>query len=205
MADPADLNLDELKRRGRRRLIGAIVLALVAAVVVPMLLESEPRPLGEDVSVRIPPVDDGKYVSKIVNDEADAARPATRPGRLRRRPLRSLPLHRLAAPAPATSASGDAAPRKSLADAEKTVLTPGTRPPAPEPKSPAKATEATKANNVAKAAEPAPPKGEPAAEGRRRRQGGRGAGHRGAPARGVRRCSSRRSPTTRARTRSRTS
>ena len=42
MADPADLNLDELKRRGRRRLIGAIVLALVAAVVVPMLLESDP-------------------------------------------------------------------------------------------------------------------------------------------------------------------
>ena len=61
MAEPADLNLDDLKRRGRRRLIGAIVLALVAAVVVPMLLESEPRPLGEDVSVRIPPVDEGKY------------------------------------------------------------------------------------------------------------------------------------------------
>ena len=65
MADPADLNLDELKRRGRRRLIGAIVLALVAAVVVPMLLESDPRPLGEDVSVRIPPVDDGKFVNKL--------------------------------------------------------------------------------------------------------------------------------------------
>jgi hypothetical protein len=39
MAEPADLNLDELERRGRRRLIGAIVLALVAAVV-PMLLRA---------------------------------------------------------------------------------------------------------------------------------------------------------------------
>ena len=78
MAEPADLNLDELKRRGRRRLIGAIVLALVAAVVVPMLLESEPRPLGEDVSVRIPPVDEGKYVSKIAEGRSkqDAAKPA---------------------------------------------------------------------------------------------------------------------------------
>ena len=65
MAEPADLNLDELRRRGRRRLIGAIVLALVAAVVVPMLLESDPRPLGEDVSVRIPPVDEGKFVNKL--------------------------------------------------------------------------------------------------------------------------------------------
>ena len=160
MADPADLNLDELKRRGRRRLIGAIVLALVAAVVVPMLLESDPRPLGEDVSVRIPPVDDGKFVNKL--NEARGKGDTPRSAAPAPAPVTATPP--AAAPAPATSASGDAAPRKSLADAEKTVLTPGTRPPAPEPKSPAKATEATKANNVAKAAEPAPPKGEPAAK-----------------------------------------
>ena len=160
MADPADLNLDELKRRGRRRLIGAIVLALVAAVVVPMLLESDPRPLGEDVSVRIPPVDDGKFVNKL--NEARGKGDTPRSAAPAPAPVTATPP--AAAPAPATSASGDAAPRKSLADAEKTVLTPGTRPPAPEPKSPAKATEATKANNVAKTAEPAPPKGEPAAK-----------------------------------------
>jgi DedD protein len=160
MADPADLNLDELKRRGRRRLIGAIVLALVAAVVVPMLLESDPRPLGEDVSVRIPPVDDGKFVNKL--NEARGKGDTPRSAAPAPAPVTATPP--AAAPAPATSASGDAAPRKSLADAEKTVLTPGTRPPAPEPKSPAKATEATKANNVAKAAEPAPPKGEPVAK-----------------------------------------
>jgi len=51
------------------------VLALVAAVVVPMLLESDPRPLGEDVSVRIPSVDDGKFVSKLGEPRpADAPR-----------------------------------------------------------------------------------------------------------------------------------
>jgi DedD protein len=50
--------------RARRRLVGAIVLALAAAVIVPMLLESEPRPLGEDVAVKIPPVDDGKFVNR---------------------------------------------------------------------------------------------------------------------------------------------
>jgi DedD protein len=65
MSEPADLNVDELRRRARRRLVGAIVLALAAAVVVPMLLESEPRPLGEDVSVKIPPVDDGKFVNRL--------------------------------------------------------------------------------------------------------------------------------------------
>ena len=45
--------------------MGAIVLALAAAVIVPMLLESEPKPLGEDVAVKIPPVDDGKFVNRL--------------------------------------------------------------------------------------------------------------------------------------------
>lgn len=71
MADPADVNVDDLRRRARRRLVGAIVLALAAAVFVPMLLESDPKPLGEDVSVRIPPVDDGKFVNRL-NDASKA-------------------------------------------------------------------------------------------------------------------------------------
>lgn len=75
MTEPADLNVDELRRRARRRLVGAIVLALAAAVVVPMLLESEPRPLGEDVSVKIPPIDDGKFVNRL-NDSTGNAKAA---------------------------------------------------------------------------------------------------------------------------------
>jgi len=71
MADSADVNVDDLRRRARRRLVGAIVLALAAAVFVPMLLESDPKPLGEDVSVRIPPVDDGKFVNRL-NDPSKA-------------------------------------------------------------------------------------------------------------------------------------
>src|SRR6187397_2059820 len=65
MAAPDDANLDDLRRRARRRLVGAIVLALAVAVFVPMLLESDPKPLGEDVSVKIPPVDEGKFVNRL--------------------------------------------------------------------------------------------------------------------------------------------
>jgi DedD protein len=65
MAAPDDANLDDLRRRARRRLVGAVVLALAVAVFVPMLLESDPKPLGEDVSVKIPPVDDGKFVNRL--------------------------------------------------------------------------------------------------------------------------------------------
>ena len=60
-----DLAVDELKRRARRRLVGAIVLALAAAVILPLLLESDPKPLGDDVSIRIPPIDNGKFINPL--------------------------------------------------------------------------------------------------------------------------------------------
>ena len=63
--EPSDVAVDELKRKARRRLIGAIVLALAAAVALPLLFESEPKPLGEDVSVQIPPMDGGKFVTPL--------------------------------------------------------------------------------------------------------------------------------------------
>jgi len=149
MAEPADLNLDELRRRGRRRLIGAIVLALVAAVVVPMLLESDPRPLGEDVSVRIPPVDDGKFVNKLT-----APPPKAEPSK---------------DAAPATTApAAETTPRKSVADAEKSVMAPPAKAPAAA-KAPAKAPEPAKAaapgQATAAATAPATAPPEPPREG----------------------------------------
>ena len=65
----ADRAVDEQKRRARRRLVGAVVLAAAAAVIVPMLLEKEPQPLGEDVSVQIPPVDEGKFVNRLTRSK----------------------------------------------------------------------------------------------------------------------------------------
>src|SRR4051812_42312596 len=70
MAEPADINVDELRRRARRRLVGAVVLALGVAVVVPMLLETEQKPLGEDVAVKIPPIDDSKFVNRLSENRA---------------------------------------------------------------------------------------------------------------------------------------
>jgi DedD protein len=65
MVEAADINVDELRRRARRRLVGAVVLALGVAVVVPMLLETEQKPLPEDVAVKIPPIDDGKFENRL--------------------------------------------------------------------------------------------------------------------------------------------
>lgn len=45
------------KKRARRRLVGAIALALAATVGLPMLLDSEPKPLGADIAINIPSKD----------------------------------------------------------------------------------------------------------------------------------------------------
>jgi len=104
MAEPADINVDELRRRARRRLVGAIVLALGAAVVVPMLLESDPKPLGDDVAVKIPPIDDGKFVNRL-NEPQSKAEP-------------------IAAPAKEPAPPVESPARKSVTEAEKAVIAP---------------------------------------------------------------------------------
>ncbi|MEP6678765.1 MAG: hypothetical protein ABJB78_05665, partial [Betaproteobacteria bacterium] len=129
MADPADLNVDELRRRARRRLVGAVVVALVAAVV---------EPLGESVAVKIPPVDDGRFVNRLT--EGTTTRPAD-----------------------AAAAKTDPAPkdtRKPASDADNAIATPPAKPPKydtqiaadkPVPAVPS-------ATRAPEAKEPAPPK-----------------------------------------------
>ena len=57
MATTASLEASEIRRRGRRRLVGAIVLVVLAVVFVPMILDPEPRPKRTEPSLEIPPKD----------------------------------------------------------------------------------------------------------------------------------------------------
>jgi DedD protein len=45
------------KKRARRRLVGALVLGLAAVIVLPLVLDSEPRQTIADVQIEIPPRD----------------------------------------------------------------------------------------------------------------------------------------------------
>jgi DedD protein len=56
----------QLKKRARRRLVGAIALALFAVIILPMVMDREPRPLGQDIQVRIPSQDSTGLVSKVI-------------------------------------------------------------------------------------------------------------------------------------------
>lgn len=55
MASNASPEANEIRRRGRRRLIGAIALVMLLVVFVPMVLDSEPRPARNEPATRIPP------------------------------------------------------------------------------------------------------------------------------------------------------
>jgi DedD protein len=62
MAENPDVNT--LKRRGRRRLVGAIALVLTAVIVLPMVFDQEPKPSAPPVSVRIPGEEESRFAPK---------------------------------------------------------------------------------------------------------------------------------------------
>jgi DedD protein len=46
----------QLRKRARRRLVGAIALVLLAVVFLPMVLDSEPRQRPQEVNIQIPSI-----------------------------------------------------------------------------------------------------------------------------------------------------
>jgi len=56
----------QLKKRARRRLVGAVALALFAVIVLPMVMDREPRPLSQDIQVRIPSQDATGFAAKLL-------------------------------------------------------------------------------------------------------------------------------------------
>ena len=61
----SDDDVNTLKRRGRRRLVGAIALVLAAVIVLPMVFDSDPKGGTPPVSVRIPGEDDTSFTPKV--------------------------------------------------------------------------------------------------------------------------------------------
>lgn len=70
MAEEQDVNA--LKRRGRRRLVGSVALVLLAVIVLPMVFDPEPRQSPSPVSVRIPSEDDPSFSPKVTPKLAPA-------------------------------------------------------------------------------------------------------------------------------------
>ncbi|MBC7205554.1 MAG: SPOR domain-containing protein [Methyloversatilis sp.] len=113
----SDLQTD-LRKRARRRLLGAIALALTAAIVLPIVMDHEPRPPAQDIAVRIPPRDAAPPLASPARDahpDADAAEPAPPPAPPDSEPL---PASRNEAPKPAPVVKPEA-PKPQPAEAAK--------------------------------------------------------------------------------------
>jgi len=75
MAETRDV--ETLKRRGRRRLVGAVALVLAAVIVLPMVFDTEPKQSAPSVSVRIPGENEAPFAPKAAPKVAP--KPAPKP------------------------------------------------------------------------------------------------------------------------------
>ena len=117
----ADPMLPE-KKRARRRLVGAIALALAAAVGLPMLLDSEPKPLAGDIAIQIPAKDKAAPLPVPAADKAVSAADSVDKGE-----------EVVEAPPPAPAAKAPAAVAAAKPDSVATQP-PAVIAPKPEPK-----------------------------------------------------------------------
>lgn len=126
-----DANLDgqlELRKRARRRLVGAAALALLAAIVLPMAMDHEPRQPAQDVQVRIPSQDGGGIASRLLPNKAvpTPLPPSPPDSAPETKPEPAADANPLVEPKPATEIPRDEKPAAKPAEkpAEKPVAKP---------------------------------------------------------------------------------
>jgi len=104
----ADVQAEEstqLKKRARRRLIGAAALALLAAIILPMVMDHQPAPALKDIQVRIPSPDEGvaqRVPGKPRTEIATSPAPDNKATAQEAAPAVTKPAPPVTAPAPAT-------------------------------------------------------------------------------------------------------
>lgn len=68
-----------LKKRARRRLVGAVFFALVVAIVLPLIMDNEPPRQVQDVEIRIPGQDEKAFAPKFATAPVERPEPALAP------------------------------------------------------------------------------------------------------------------------------
>lgn len=76
-AVPSEVQAAELRGRARRRLAGAIALVLAAVIILPMVLDSQPVPVADNIPIRVP--DRNTPFQPQVSEPQAGAAPATTP------------------------------------------------------------------------------------------------------------------------------
>jgi DedD protein len=119
----------QLKKRARRRLVGAVVFASVVAVVLPMIMDHQPRQTVQDVEIRIPGQDEKPFAPKFAVAPVERTAPGVaEPAAEGKVPVEAAkPTARLAEPAreePAEKAADKKAEKAPEKPAEKPAAKP---------------------------------------------------------------------------------
>ena len=161
MAESSDAQL-QLKKRARRRLVGAIAFAGLAAVVLPMVMDEEPKQQVQDVQIVIPGQDQAPFSPKVPAAKATpAVVPTPAPASVAVKP--AAPVAPVTVQSAPTPKSVEVAPVKPAAKvSEKTAEKPVQKPlekPVEKSAKPAADTQRAAAILGGKASEAAPANG----------------------------------------------
>lgn len=153
---PSPSDVEALRTRARRRLIGMVVLVGAGVLGFPWLFETQPRPMSPDVRI----VQSGPHVQSEVDASSRAAS-----GRVAPAPRREAQVANITPPAGSTNAPPPTEARQeSRAESQAEAVRPASKPAAkptlkPSPGEPARQPEKVAAKPVEKAPEKAPEKG----------------------------------------------
>ncbi|SAL00990.1 sporulation repeat-containing protein [Caballeronia arationis] len=149
------------KQRARRRLVGAVALVLAAVIVLPMVLDSRPKPVTDDIAIDIPnrPAPAAKPASKEPTDADTQAGVAPDGPAAASDNVAAGVTAPESKPASGTATAAQAKPEpkpaetkpQAKAEAKPKAATPpaAVASPSPSPKAPAEADEGTAAANPA--------------------------------------------------------
>ena len=110
----------QLKRRARRRLVGAIALVTFVVIILPLILDKEPGPAGPPLNVQIPNQESGGFTTRV----APPAIPMPAPPQATPVPAvpapekdTGIPVAKTEAPPPVAAAPAPPAPQRVPAEA----------------------------------------------------------------------------------------
>ncbi|MEY4593092.1 MAG: hypothetical protein RIR18_1987 [Pseudomonadota bacterium] len=121
MPEAEDSQLD-IKKRARRRLVGAIALSLFAAIIFPLVMDHDPGPQIQDIEIRIPGQDDRPLNNRLALQTPPEEAPASST------PAEPTPIAASTEPAVPTTPSESAIQKQAAAEISATPEKPSVAP-----------------------------------------------------------------------------
>jgi DedD protein len=122
MAESEDAIL--LRRRARRRLVGAIALVVFIVIVLPIVFDREPRPISQDLVIQIPSQDSGRLSARVPPPASTPAPPPAVPAEAQKLAEPGPAPAETEAPAPSGDAASKSGGKTSLSKAEVPAVNP---------------------------------------------------------------------------------